>query len=241
MSRQDDVKPYLRRVKNWKVRNMVVLYLQARDLFLKCNQLFRRGKFLSFDEMKELCDMLYQVKEDHHLLYKRLLDPRKNRFEKSKKFLPDEVEMGFMNNVGLLFHKVMVARELKYLIEHYVEESDAYQRNSENLHSHLDLISTLFDDGVEILRQFIAQNRDNILLLTLLIENADMTIRHFGGSAVQMVEKFAEGNDLADIYCSVGEYYIDCGRVESAKRMFKTALRKNGNHRRAKQQLEALH
>ncbi len=240
MSRQKDVKPYLHRVKNWKVRNMVMLYLQARDLFRKYNHLFRRGKFISFGGMRELCDMLYQIKEDHHLLYKRLLDPKKNKFEKSKKFLPDDIEMDFMNNVGLLFHKVMVARELKYLMEHYVEESDSYQKNSDNLRNQLDIIATLFDDGVEILRLFVARNHDNILLLTLLIENADMTSRHFGGSAVQMIEQFGDGKGLADIYCSVGDYYTDCGRKDAAKRMFKTALKKNSNHVIAKRQLTAL-
>lgn len=228
MSDEMEVKPYLRRIKTWKIRNMVMLYLDAREKFKKYRKVLKRGG--SFETLHELCDLLYEAKEDHHLLYKRLLDPQKNRFEKANKFMPDQTELDFMNNLGLLFHKLMVARELQYSIEHYREENDTFKRNMENFQSHLVLIDMLFDHGLQILERMIAQHTDNLLLLTFLLENPDMTKRHFGRNTMQIIENFGAGKGLDDLYCSVGEYYVRCGRKDKAKRMFKHALKKNADH-----------
>ncbi|MFQ6113942.1 MAG: hypothetical protein ACE5NG_07605, partial [bacterium] len=72
-----------------------------------------------------------------------------------------------MKNIGLLFHKVMVVRELKYSMEHYVEASEAFQKSKEDLQFHLKKIDSLFDEGIEILKDLVGRYRDNILLLTL--------------------------------------------------------------------------
>lgn len=236
----ENVKPYLRRVKNWKVRNMVMLYLEARDNFKKCNSLFKRGSFLSFEKLRDLCDLLFEAKEAHHFIYKRLIDPKKHKFEKIDKFEPDEIELDFMNNIGLLFHKMMVARELKYVMEYYKEESGTFQKNNESLRTHLSLIDSLFDDGVEIVRSLILRDTDNMLLLTFLLENAETTKRHFGKNAVQIVEQFGHGKQLDEIYYSVGTYYMHCGRLDKARKMFKLALRRNQRHKLAQQQLQVI-
>ncbi|MFQ5648311.1 MAG: hypothetical protein ACE5IY_00050 [bacterium] len=240
MSDDAAVKPYLKRIKKWKIRNMIMLYLEGRDRFKKYNRMVKRGTFLSFAKLRELCDILYEAKEEHHQLYKRLQDPRKSRFEKANKFVPDEIELEFMNNIGLLFHKLLVARELKYVIEHYVEESETFQKNSENLKNQLELIDVLFDEGIKILESLITRNTDNVLLLTLLLENPEMTKRHFGKNAVQLVEHFGSGTGLDDLYFSVGQYYVACGREEKAKKMFKSALKNNAKHKLARQQLSDL-
>ncbi len=227
-----DVKPYLVRIKDWKIRNMVMLYLDARDKFKNYHKLLRVDKNLSFERMREICDVLFEVKEDHHLLYKRLLDPKKNKFEAERKFMPDEVELRFMNNVGLLFHKMLVARELKYLLEHYVEQNQTYTKNKESLHKQLGIINALFDDGIVILKDLISQNSANMLLLTLLLDDPEMTKRNFGKRAIPLIEQF--GNGLADIYYTVGRYYLERGWRDQAKRMLKNAVRKDGKHRRAR-------
>lgn len=234
------VKPYLARIKKWKIRNMVMLYLEAREKFKNYRRLLKRGTFISFERMREICDILFEIKEDHHLLYKRLIDPRKNKFEKTHKFMPDKIETEFMNNIGLLFHKVMVARELKYLMEHYVEESDTFQKNKDNLEEQLRKISMLFDEGIEILKSLISCNKNNLLLLTLLLENPDMTKKHFGKNAVQLVEQFGNGKGLDDVYFSVGKYYLECGRKDKAKNMLQYALKKNSQHQLAKNLLSEL-
>ena len=106
---------------------------------------------ISFEEIRDICGTLYALKEDQHLIYRRLIDPEKNAFEDSHKFLPDGITTGFLNNVGLLFHKVMVARELLYLLEHYVEQTEVFNENKSNLEVLLREIDELFEEGLEIL------------------------------------------------------------------------------------------
>ncbi len=236
----DNVKPYLRRIKNWKIRNMVLLYLEAREKFLTYRELLEEGVFISFERMWELCDMLYEVKEDHHLLYKRLLDPGKKKFETALKFMPNEIELQFMNNVGLLFHKLMVARELRYQTEHYVEKDETFHRNEENLQIHLRNIGALFEDGIGILKSLVVSNRDNPLLLTLLLENIELAKNHLGDEARDVIRQLADASKLDDIYCSVGAYYLQCGWTDKAKTMFSSALKENARHKEAKQQLSRL-
>lgn len=237
---ENDVKPYLKRAKNWKIRNMVMLYLEAREKFRHYQRSSKRGDMLSFDKLREICDILFEIKEEHHLVYKKLVDPQKNKFEKGHKFMPDQVETEFMNNIGLLFHKVMVARELKYVMEHYMEKSDTFQKNEESLQTHLNKIGALFDEGIEILTALIKQNRDNILLLTLLLEDAAHTKKHFGKNAGEIIEQFGRGKGLGEVYYSVGKYYVDCGWTDKAKKMFKAAVHEDAAHKRARASLRKL-
>lgn len=240
MSEENAVKPFLMRIRNWKIRNMVMLYLNARDKFKNYRRMIRSGVFISFERMIEVCDILFEIKEVHHLLFKRLIDPQKMKFEKTNKFTPDEVEMQFMNNIGLLFHKVMVARELKYLMEHYFEESEAFKRNQEELQSHLRKIDALFDDGIEILKSLIGKYKDNILLLTLLLEDPSKTKKHFGQNLVEIIAQFVDGKGLDEVYYSVGKFYAQNGWKDKALEMLNEALKRNPNHKNAQQSLSKL-
>lgn len=236
----NNVKPYLARIKNWKIRNMFMMYLEAREKFKNYRKMIKKSVSISFEGMKEICDILFEIKEDYHLLFKRLLDPKKMKFEKTHKYLPDSTETEFMNNVGLLFHKVMVARELKYSIEHYVEESEAFRRTGDDLQYHLMQIEELFDDGIEILKSMILSYTDNILLLTLLLESPLRTKKHFGHDAVQLIEQFVDGKGLDEVYYSVGRFYVANGWKDKAKGMLKEAVKRNPAHEKALQQLNNL-
>lgn len=238
--KQNGVKPYIARIKQWKIRNMVRLYLEARDLFKKYRNLLRKGNYLSFERMREICDILWEIKEDHHLIYKRLLDPKKNKFEKAPKYLPASAELEFINNAGLLFHKMMVARELKYLLEHYFEDSDVFQKNKESLQLQLRIIEELFDDGIQVLQSLIKENNTNMLLLTLMLENTDLVRKHFGKNVPELVSQFGNGKGLDTIYCDAGKYYIECGRIGLAKQMLRDAVKKNKDNGEAKKLLEDL-
>jgi len=233
MPNKTEAKPYLGRVKNWKIRNIVMLYLEAREAFKNYRRSSRRGDFLSFDKLREICEILFEIKEDHHLVYKRLIGPQKNKFEKGHKIVPNEIETEFMNNIGLLFHKVMVARELKYVMEHYVEKSDTFQKNEESLQTQLEKIDVLFEEGIDVLISLIKENRDNILLLTLLLEDPKRTKKHFGKHTRGIIERFGDGEGLAEVYFNVGKYYADSGWSKKAKRMFESALKENSHHKNA--------
>lgn len=236
----DDVKPYLKKIKNWKIRNMIMLYLEARGKFKDCNKLMKTDKAISFERMREINDILYEIKEAYHLLYRRLLDPHKKKFENTMKFTPNQIEIEFMNNIGLLFHKIMVARELKYVMEHYVQEDEAFQKNEENLLTNLARIDELFDEGIDILKALIRQNTDNVLLLTLLLENAENTKKHFGNNAVKIIEQFSNGNGLDEVYYHVGKYYADCGWKNKAKKMLQSAVKRNKDNVKAQEVLATL-
>jgi len=233
MFNKTEIKPYLARVKNWKTRNIVMLYLEARGEFKNYRRSSRGGNFLSFDKLREICEVLFEIKEEHHLVYKRLIDPQKNKFEKGHKIMPGEIETKFMNNIGLLFHKVMAARELKYVMEHYVEEGDTFQKNKESLRTQLEKIDALFEEGIDVLTSLIKENRDNILLLTLLLEDPKRTKKHFGKNAMGIIEQFGDGEGLAEVYFNVGKYYADSGWSTKAKRMFESALKENSDHKSA--------
>lgn len=239
MAKTEIVKPYLKRIKNWKTKNMVLLYLEAKDKFSDYDEQSDEGS-ISFNRMREICDILFDIKEDFHLLYNRLIDPNKNRFENAEKFMPDNVETSFMNNVGLLFHKMMVVRELKYLLEHYVDSSEVFEKNNDNLQIQLSIMNDLFNDGLDILSKLIYRNKGNRLLLTGLLENHDLVERHFGQSAAELIEQCGNGKGLADIYYLISEYYLECGRKDKARVMLQTALQKNSAHKLAKQSLTNL-
>ncbi|MFQ5486325.1 MAG: hypothetical protein ACE5DO_13465 [Desulfobacterales bacterium] len=96
MSKTQEVKPYLRRIRDWKIRNMVMLYLEARELFNACRKSLQQKGFMPFDKMREMCNVLYAAKEEHHLIFKRQIDPPKKRFEDVHKFMPDKNEIDFM-------------------------------------------------------------------------------------------------------------------------------------------------
>lgn len=234
MPKKEFVKPYLVNIKKWKIKNIVMRYLEARDIFKSNSGFLSRTSTVSFQQMRDLSDVLYQMKEDCHLLYKRVVDPQKNKFEDSDKFTPDECEQALINNIGLLFHKVLVVRELKYVMEHYVEDEIAYERNLNNFKTQIEYIDSLFDDGIEVLKKLIVHNNHNFLLLTVLLEDPNKAKKHFGENAYKLVEQFGNGKGLDEIYYSVALYYIQCGHFEKAKKMLRNSLKKNKNLTKAR-------
>ena len=235
MPEKFEAKPYLHRIKHWKIRNMVMLYLEAREQFKNYRRSLKKDSNLSFEKLKNISDILFEIKEDHHLLYKRVLNPRKKKFEKAQKFTPDDVETEFMNNIGLLFHKVMAAREIKYIMEHYVEESETFQKNLEDLNFHLNRIENLFDQGIKTLKQLISRNRDNILLLTYFLENRELTQKCFGNEISELFKVFANNKDVSEVYYLAARFYFQNGWKDRAQTALKELLKNNPEHPEGKQ------
>jgi len=231
------VKPYIARIKQWKVRAMVASYLSAGQEFKQLTRTIKKKSVKSLETLRQISDVLYEVKEDHHLVFERLLEPEKHKFEKTGKFFPNKIELDFMNNVGLLFHKILVARELKYLTEHYADNAATFQEIDSNFKGQLTVIERLFDAGLKIIKDMICQNKENVLLLTLLIENSSLTRSSFGFAADKALERFAGNEGLDNLYYRLGKYYSDCGRPVEARTMLKRAVRENKTHRRASQLL----
>jgi hypothetical protein len=239
-SESNSVKPYFIRVRNWKIRNMVMMYMDAHDQFKTCRRMLRKNLSLSFEKLKDISDILFTIKEDHHLIFKRLVDPEKGKYEKSHKIMPNEIETEFMNNIGLLFHKVMVTRELKYLMENYVEDSEAFHRSSENLQYHLNRIDELFARGTEIIKTLLKRYNDNILLLSSLLEDPLRVKKHFGMDVNALLAEFADGRGVDDLYFQVGKYCSDNGWQDKAQKMLRETLARNPAHSKARSELEKL-
>ena len=246
MENDRQVKPYFKRIKNWKVQNMVMGYLEARDRFKHPKEQRIEGSPLqestriSFEEMCEISNILYDLKENQHLIYRRLVDPQKEIFDDSHKFHPDQTTTDFLNNVGLLFHKVMVARELNYLLVHYVEHTAVCQENMVNLEALLAEIDELFDEGVAILERYIHCNTENPLLLTLLLQKGEMVKKHFGARAEKLLLNFCSDQSMDEIYYKAGQYYAENGRIDQAAQMLRAALKRNENHNAARVLLSSL-
>src|SRR5262245_18146141 len=105
---------YLAAAKSWKIRNMIAGYVLARLTF----QQHWRPKASdhhvpAFEVFKKICASLQQVKDDHHLIYRRAADSTNghNGRNERHKLVPGFAETAFINHVGLLFHKAMVGKE----------------------------------------------------------------------------------------------------------------------------------
>lgn len=232
MSNENGVKSYFLRIRDWKVRNMVMMYLEAREKFMasRPRRSVFKGASVSYDRLKAVSDLLFEVKEDHHLIFKRVLDPEKGKFEKSHKITPDDVEAEFMNNIGLLFHKLMVTRELKYYMENYVEDYRDLQRSNDNLQYHLEKIEELFVHGVEILRNLLSRYKDNILLISYMIEEQSKIRRHFDRDVFSLLREYWDGQGMDEVYFVIGKYCVKNGWREKAAKILKEALKLNPQH-----------
>lgn len=210
---------YIATIKDWMIRSLIERYLRARELFLRYSRNFHSGTLMPFENIMEISDALFQIKEDNYLIFRRLLDPKRRTFEDAPKLTPTEAEIRFMNNVGLLFHKVMVARELKYVLEHYPARTEDYDETLASLEYHLQRIEELFEEGLEIIREMIANYRDNAVLLMFFVENRERIEEIFGLPLAEFLKPMVNGSTEHEAAFRVAEYYLESGWLERAKRL----------------------
>ncbi|MFZ5517549.1 MAG: hypothetical protein ACOY90_12960 [Candidatus Zhuqueibacterota bacterium] len=235
-----DVSPYLRSIKDWQVRDIISRYLEAFIMFKEFNQSFSKGEIMSFGNLRKIHDILWDVKEKLHLIFKRVINPKKRIFEQANKFTPTASEIDFMNNVGLLFHKVMVARELKYVLDYYQEEDAGFQETKASLDHNLDRVSALFDQGVELLVQTLVNYRDNIQLLTYFLENKEVCEPLLKRRHEEILKIISGGSALEDIYMAVVRYYQYSGWIHKAEVVLKELLDIRPGHKEATVLLQAI-
>ena len=232
--------PYLQKVKDEKIKEIIDGYLQAKRMFQSYNSKFQNGETVSFDELKRISDLLFEVKEDHHLLFKRVINPKERELEEARKFTPTEEEIEFMNNIGLVFHKVMVARELKYVMEHYEEDSADYMETKEELERMLGRLETLFRNGLGVIKKVLPLYADNQILLSYFLENKDFVEEVFGEELEGVIGPLLNQGGLEWAYYRIGKYYLENGWYDRAERMFKEALRINPGFEEARCYLETM-
>ena len=141
---EEKISPFVETHKPWIIRKAIADYLRAKNMFANMDRERSSKHKVIFENLKKLTDLTYNIKEDLHLIFKRLIDPKNRIFEESDKYTPNQHETEFINNVGLLFHKLMVARELHYVMEHYAVDSEDFQESFESFEAYWQRILSLF-------------------------------------------------------------------------------------------------
>lgn len=234
------ISPYIAGIKDRKIRQIISRYLDAYGSFKDYNKSFHEGVIMSFSNLRKVQDILWDIKEDFHLIYKRILNPRKKIFEQVSKFTPSESEIKVMNNVGLLFHKVMVARELKYVLDYYEEDSSSYQETRASLERNLDRINSLFDQGIKLFVQILENYQNNIQLITYILENKEKCESLLNKSTRELLEILSRGRDIEDIYMDAVHYYQNSGWTDKAEEVLRELLKINPSHEKAALMLQAI-
>lgn len=222
---QNNVRGYIRDRKSWSIKNILSNYFKAINLNADITREYQTGRDVPFEKLRQLNDILYNCKEELYLIFKRLSDPRTNEFESVEKFTPNEAEMDFIHNVGLLFHKAMVARELKYMLEYYeTEAEDDYYDVKELLDDYVDRLTKLFSRGISLVQPLLVNFIDDAVVMSYLIEHeryVRSVLGEAGDSIFKQIERAHVSNEL---YTKVARYFIESGWTDRAKKVLYHAL-----------------
>jgi hypothetical protein len=234
----EELSPYVKAYKAWTIRTIISAYFRAKNMFENMTREETNGQELSFEKIKKLSDILFGTKENLYLIFKRIIDPEKKLFEKSAKAIPNQTELDFMNNVGLLFHKAMVARELKYVLDHYLHNSKDYRDTKSSLDSYWERMRELFASGKKLAKTVLEENSNNMEVLSYIVEN-DRYVEEAIGENINFLLESIEGKNKTDnAYLRVGEYCLESGWTERARKSLGEALRINPNNYKAKKLLK---
>jgi hypothetical protein len=232
------VSPYIVNIRTWKIRDIIENYIHALHIFKLFNQEFVNGNDVSFKDLRRISDCLWTAKDGNYQLYRRIVNPKRRKFEKARKFIPNENQIAFMNNVGLLFHKVFVARELKYVLEHYEENSEEYQETLNEFVKILRRIQYLFAQGTVLMLKILEYQSDNIPLLTFLLESQTLLEQATSQKIEAILAHLLGENCLEKAYFQVGKFYFESGWVERARLLLIDALKIQPNHAQVKKLLK---
>lgn len=168
-------------------------YLKARELFYA----YTKDSKESFDKIKEIEELLYRVKEKYKHIFKKPAETGELEISKIK-LNPNIDEFRFGRNIGMLFHRARVARELTYTLQSYQKNvlntffkkgTKEYEEIEEEIlitHKELDedieLMDNWFKKGLVVLENFLPDYMDSrnneFLKKDLERYKSDKEIRH---------------------------------------------------------------
>ena len=229
---------YIKSIKEWKIRETITGFLEAKAMFEKTYK--RKERDITYNNLKKICDLLFHAKEDNHLIFKKIINPRKRCFEEANKFTPNENELNFVNNTGLLFHKVMVSRELKYVLDFYNEDSLGYDETENSFQQNLIRIDLLFKQGIDIILKMLESHTNNIHLLIYIIENKEFCEKQFNKTLNDLIDLVINHKDLKYAYILSATYYFESGWNDKVKSMCKNILKIDPQNVEAKEMLSKI-
>jgi len=216
---------YLSVNRKWMIRHIISNYMRAKNMFSNMSRDFQAGRPILFENLKKLSDLLFEIKGNLYLIFKRPVDPKTMKFDDGDKITPSRREIDLMNNVGLLLHKTLVARELKYVMDHYTIDSTDYVNSNISLGSYFEKIQAFFGAGAALIRELFKDYSDNEALLHYVLEN-ERYVQDFLNESVTDLFKSVFGETfMAQPYRAVGRYCLESGWNDRAKRFLTEAQR----------------
>ncbi|MDZ7723325.1 MAG: hypothetical protein U5R06_11110 [candidate division KSB1 bacterium] len=219
-----ETSPYVERNRSWIIKNVLSAYLRAANLFEEIYQSFEGSDYqnITFDHLKQLSDILFDAKEQLRLIYKR------SSFMKGKprqfgRYNPDSVEFKVINNIGVLFHKATIARELKYMVEFYQTDSEDYHQIKTSLADYIEKIHFFFNAGKEAMLPFLKKFKDDVIVLSYLLENEHYVKATLEIDIEQLLKFFGSKQGVENYYLKVIDFFLESGWMPRAKKMIKAA------------------
>lgn len=234
------VSEYLLSIKDWMIRKMAGEYIGVCEKFKKTYSSAKNKIDFPFDDLDDLCDILYEIKEDHHLIFKRVVGPEKIKEEDRHKIDPAQPEINFIANVGRLFHKMLVARELKYLHKHYDPLNNGDSDAASELEMQIEQINALIEAGIGVLVELMQLHSSNVLMLALIVENDRNLRKSIGMTGKELLKKVTGQPNPEATYYLTGRYYMEGGWYSRAQDMFKRILKANPKHAAARLALDEI-
>ena len=233
----EKTRPFLAINKQWMIKKILVTYFRAKNTFANIDRESQSSPEVIFDRLLKLSQVLFVVKEDTHLFFQRISPGSTALVQERGKITPNALEIELINNVGLLFHKAMVAREQAYILEHYADESGDNTLTLANLQTYLDKMRLLFQQGLGIITELLRDYRDNEVLLYYLISN-EHYVRFVFGEELDVLLKHMHGEQIDKAYFVAGSFCLDSGWDEIGRKCLQDALRINPLNSSAKMLLE---
>lgn len=223
-----DTSPYVERNRSWIIKNVLSAYLRAINLFEEICASFDGSDYqnIPFQHLKQLSDILYDAKEKLRLIYKRssFINIKTGQFGR---YNPDSVEFKVINNIGVLFHKATIARELKYMVEYYQTESEDYNQIKTSLADYIDKMHFFFENGKAALLPFLKKFSADVVVLSFLLENEHYIKTSLGKSIDELLAYFDSKRGNETYYIKVADFFIESGWIPRAKKMIKAAYDMN--------------
>lgn len=234
------VSPYVEKSKSWLIKSILSNYFKAALINKEIYKNYCSGDDVTFSRLKELSELLYRSKEDLHLIYKRLKDPRKKIFEDVAKCQPTDAEQEFIYNIGLLFHKATIARELQYMLEYYESDADLdYLEIKKSMDDYVERLKHLFQKGASLLPAFLSNFQDDVVILSYFYENQQAVEEAIGDCLDRLLANM-DGIVSDSPQVDVAAYFLESGWPERANIILSQALEINPNNERAKKMVAAF-
>ena len=125
-------------------------------------------------------------------------------------------------------------------MKHYSYRNRDHVETKKSFESYLDKINALFNDGTFLLVKMLSNYSENVLILYYLLEN-DRYLEEIMGTSIEvLLQDSSYADKLDNAYLRVGEYCVESGWPDRAKKMLGEALSINPGNERVSELLKSV-